>query len=252
MSDGGNNGGIRRIVLVDDHPIVRDGLKQMIEQDTGLRVCGEAGDADGAMRMVDAHAPDLVLVDVFLDGINGIELTKQLCEQHPGLCILILSMHDETLYAERAIRAGARGYVMKQEASRTIMTAIQTVLGGGLYVSESIKAALGDIDSSTGLTDLATVTARLSNRELGVLATIGEGLDRAQIAERLGISIKTVETHRANIKYKLNIGTAAALAQNAKAWLRFKEGTGERDEQHGGNREQDDGSGDVGGRDAGG
>jgi len=121
-------GDVKRIVLVDDHPIVRDGLKQMIEQNPELRVCGEAAGADDAMQVVAEQQPDLILVDVFLDGINGIELTKLLCEQNPSACILILSMHDESLYAERAIRAGARGYVMKQEASRTIMKAIQTVL----------------------------------------------------------------------------------------------------------------------------
>jgi len=222
MDEEQQGGAVRRIVLVDDHPIVRDGLKQMIEQDPGLRVCGEASGADDAIRVVETEKPDLVLVDVFLDGINGIELTKLLCERNPSVCILILSMHDEALYAERAIRAGARGYVMKQEASRTILRAIQTVLSGELFVSDSIKASLTDIDSESGLTDLSTVSDRLSSRELSVFETIAEGLDRAQIADRLNISIKTVETHRANIKYKLNIGTAAALTQNAKAWLRLK------------------------------
>jgi DNA-binding NarL/FixJ family response regulator len=213
---------VKRIVLVDDHPIVRDGLKQMIEQNPGLCVCGEAADSDDAMLVVAAQRPDLVLVDVFLDGINGIELTKMLCERDPSIRILVLSMHDEALYAERAIRAGARGYVMKQEASRRIMDAIQTVLNGGLYVSDAIKATLDDIVGTSGLTDLALVPERISSRELSVLEAIGEGLDRTQIAEKLNISIKTVETHRANIKYKLNISSASALTENAKAWVLFR------------------------------
>lgn len=215
-------GAPRRIVLVDDHPIVRDGLKQMIEQDAGLQVCGEAASADEAMVVVKEHHPDLILVDVFLEGINGIELTKMLCERDPSACVLVLSMHDETLYAERAVRAGAKGYVMKQEASRTILDAIHTVMRGELYVSDAIRASLDDIGDAEGLVDLTAVADRLSTRELGVFETIGEGLDRTQIADRLGISIKTVETHRANIKYKLNVGTATALAANAKAWVRQK------------------------------
>lgn len=216
---------VSRIVLVDDHPIVRDGLKQMIEQNPALCVCGEAAGSEDALRVVTEQQPDLVLVDVFLDGVNGIELTKVLCERDPAIRILVLSMHDETLYAERAIRAGALGYVMKQEASSRIMDAIQTVLQGDLYVSDVIKATLGDFNDPSGLTDLSQVTERISQRELSVFEAIGEGLDRSQIAERLGISIKTVETHRANIKYKLNIGTASALTQNAKAWVLFKNKT---------------------------
>ncbi len=212
-----------RIVLVDDHPIVRDGLKQMIEQDPGLRVCGEAGGADEALLVVDEQQPDLILVDVFLDGINGIELTKMLCERDPAACILVLSMHDESLYAERAVRAGARGYVMKQEASRTILEAIHAVMRGELYVSEAIRASLDDIGNTEGLVDLPSIAERLSTRELGVFEAIGEGLDRTQIADKLKISIKTVETHRANIKYKLNIASATALAANAKAWVRQRQ-----------------------------
>lgn len=219
--------GPRRIVLVDDHPIVRDGLKQMIEQDPGLQVCGEAGSADEALVVVDAQHPDLIVVDVFLEGINGIELTKMLCERDPSACVLVLSMHDETLYAERAVRAGAKGYVMKQEASRTILDAIHTVMRGGIYVSDAIRASLDDIGNAEGLLDLPTIPDRISTRELGIFEAIGEGLNRNQIADTLGISIKTVETHRANIKYKLNIGTATALAVNAKAWVRQKQNGGE-------------------------
>lgn len=213
----------RRIVLVDDHPIVRDGLKQMIEQDAGLQVCGEAASADEAMVVVKEHHPDLILVDVFLDGINGIELTKMLCERDPTACVLVLSMHDETLYAERAVRAGAKGYVMKQKASRTILDAIHAVMRGELYVSDAIRASLEDIGSTESLVELSTIVDRLSTRELGVFEAIGKCLDRNQIADKLGISIKTVETHRANIKYKLNVGSATALATNAKAWVKQKQ-----------------------------
>lgn len=212
--------GVRRIVLVDDHPIVRDGLKQMINQNSGLTVCGEASGADDALVVVEKQHPDLILIDVFLDGINGIELTKMICERDPFARVLVLSMHDETLYAERAIRAGARGYVMKQEASRTIMAAIQTVLSGGTFMSAAMKESLEDIDSKSGFADISSIAGRLSARELAVFGAIGEGLDRTQIAGKLNISIKTVETHRANIKYKLNVGSAASLTQNAIEWMR--------------------------------
>ncbi len=223
MAEVGNKSvDVKRVVLVDDHPIVRDGLKQMIEQHPALLVCGEAGGAEDAIRVVAAENPDLVLVDVFLDGVNGIELTKLLCEQHPQIRILVLSMHDETLYAERAIRAGARGYVMKQEASRTILSAMETVLSGGIYVSDAIQSVLGDVAGDTGPMDFAAIGELLSAREQALLEAIGDGLDRSRIADRMSISIKTVETHRANIKYKLNIGSAAALSEGAKVWLRYK------------------------------
>lgn len=212
----------KRIVIVDDHPIVRDGLKQMIEQASGIRVCGEASNADEALRVVKELKPDLVLVDVFLDGINGIELTKLLCEKHPSIRVLVLSMHDESLYAERAIRAGARGYVMKQEASLTILNAMTKVLEGGVYVSDAVRTTISDIEPGRFNLDPETIRRQLSSRELAVFEAIGQGLDRPDIADALDISIKTVETHRSNIKYKLNMPSALALTESAKAWVKSK------------------------------
>ncbi len=211
----------RRVVLVDDHPIVRDGLVQMISRQPDLEVCGEASSADEALGVVEKLAPDLVIVDIFLEGINGIELTKLLRERHSSLPILILSMHDEGLYAERAIRAGAMGYVMKQEASRTILEAIRTVLVGEVYLSDGIKEILSDHGSEYNDDNLGNAVERLSSREMDVFVLIGRGKKRNEIAKELDISIKTVETHRANIKYKLNCRSASDLVQSAQHWARI-------------------------------
>ena len=171
----------RRVVLVDDHPIVRDGLAQMISRHEDLTVCGEAGSAEDAMRVIEELKPDLAIVDIFLDGTNGIELTKMLHDRDPSLPILILSMHDESLYAERAIRAGAMGYVMKQEASRTILAAIRAVLEGRRYVSSHVGEMLGEQPMDAQEADLSEVVGRLSPRELDIFELIGEGKDRTEI-----------------------------------------------------------------------
>ncbi len=211
-----------QIMLVDDHPIVRDGLHQMIERDAALYVCGEAGSADEALRKIAQTQPDLVSVDVFLDGINGIELTKMLTEKYPGIRILILSMHDEALYAERALRAGAMGYVMKQAPSKIILQAIHTVLAGERYVSESLRDLLGDERKQGGPDQTvfpADVASILTSRELHIFRALGEGLDRNAIAATFNISTKTVETHRANIKNKLNISRSDDVTKIARKWL---------------------------------
>ena len=213
------------VVLVDDHPIVRDGLRQMIARDDQLHVCAEAGSAEEALASIAAARPDLVMIDVFLDGINGIELTKILVDKYPGIRILILSMHDENLYAERALRAGAMGYVMKQAPSRNILEAMHAVLDGKRYVSEALRDILEDVKMLGEETAApADVASRLSERELSIFRALGEGLGRNQIAEHLAISIKTVETHRANIKNKLNIARSADVSQVARQWLLQTEG----------------------------
>ena len=208
------------VILVDDHPIVRDGLHQMIERDPGLWVCGEAGSAEEALSLISAAKPDLVTVDVFLDGVNGIELTKILTDKYPGIRILILSMHDESLYAERALRAGAMGYVMKQAPSRTILSAIHMVLQGQRYVSTALREILEE-EKQPGeeMVVPADVTERLSSRELSIFRAFGEGQDRNAVAATFAISIKTVETHRANIKNKLNIARSTDLSEVARMWL---------------------------------
>jgi DNA-binding NarL/FixJ family response regulator len=207
-----------RIVLVDDHPIVREGLIMMMSRRDDLSVCGEAGSAEDALQVVAELHPDLAIVDIFLDGINGIELTKQLHSRYPELPVIVLSMHDEQLYAERARRAGALGYVMKQEASRTIMDAIDAVMGGRLYFGGDIILESSDAGNDNLSVSAAAVDS-LSERERNIFRLIGEGLARNQIAEKLDISTKTVETHRSNIKYKLDIGSAADLKECAALWL---------------------------------
>ncbi len=223
MKDGGR----AQVVLVDDHPIVRDGLRQMIERDEKLHICAEASSAEEALQQVAASQPDLVTIDVFLDGINGIELTKILADKYPGIRILVLSMHDENLYAERALRAGAMGYVMKQAPSRTILDAMHKVLAGERYVSENLRDMLEEVKALGEATEApADVASKLSRREMSIFRALGEGLDRSEIAARLHISIKTVETHRANIKNKLNIARSADLSQVARGWLSKTEGKG--------------------------
>jgi len=211
--------GTYRVLLVDDHPIVRDGLAQLIGRQADLTVCAEAANAADAMLAVDSSNPDVAVIDIFLEDVSGIELTKALHETHPELPILVLSMHDENLYAERALRAGALGYVMKQEASRTILKAIRTVLQGVRFLSDHMASTLlGHAIDSTGrsASDLVKV---LSERELEVFELLGEGCDRTQLAEKLNISTRTVETHRANIKYKLNAKNATDLVEQAKEWI---------------------------------
>jgi DNA-binding NarL/FixJ family response regulator len=208
-------------VLVDDHPIVREGLVLMMSRHADLSVCGEASSAEEALAVIEEIKPDLAIVDIFLEGTNGIELTKILHGRYPEMPILILSMHDESLYAERAIRAGAMGYVMKQEASRTIVDAIHAVMGGSRYVSSRVGDMLGDTATGANGSDADDFGAieRLSSRELDIFKLIGAGESRSKIAEILKISIKTVETHRANMKYKLNAASAAELKQCAEAWV---------------------------------
>jgi len=209
-----------RIVLVDDHPIVRDGLIQMMSSQNGLTVCGEASSAEEALKVIEEVKPDLAIVDIFLEGANGIELTKMLHARDASLPILILSMHDEALYAERAIRAGAMGYVMKQEASRTIMDAIRSVMSGKRYVSDNIVNILRESATDKGKFKFDGKIECLSPRELDIFRLIGLGLSRSKIAEQLDISIKTVETHRANMKYKLTAGSAAELKECAEQWIK--------------------------------
>lgn len=210
-----------RIVLVDDHPIVREGLALMMSQESDLQVCGEAGSASEALDLLAKTMPDLAIVDIFLDGTNGIELTREIRARYPNLPVLILSMHDESLYAERALRAGASGYVMKQEASRTIMDAIRTVMSGKRYISAGVAATIGeDSEGDSGQEALSgDIDKKLSRRELDIFRLIGDGRSRSEIAETLNISIKTVETHRANIKYKLNVGSASDLKKCAREWV---------------------------------
>ena len=205
----------RTVFLVDDHPIVRQGLAQMINNQADLAVVGQGEDAYGSLRAIRDAKPDLVMVDVSLKDSDGIELVKELRAQSPGLPVLVLSMHDESLYTERALRAGASGYVMKQEPPETLLSAIRAVLSGEVYVSNKMSATLvkrmvGGKKRSEGLP-----MDRLRDRELEVFRMIGAGKSVKEIAEKLFLSIKTVEAHREHIKEKLNFKSSAELLRFA-------------------------------------
>jgi len=204
-----------RVILVDDHPMVRQGLAQLINDEADLCVCAEADNATTALELIDSSLPDLAIIDISMGGVDGIELLKQLKTRRPGLATLVLSMHDEALYAERVLRAGARGYVTKQEAPGQVMTAIRLVLAGEVYVSEKIAARLLKLVTGSRVDNTQTPLGRLSNRELQVFRLIGGGMSIREIAEKLELSTKTIETHREHIKEKLSLKSSSELLRYA-------------------------------------
>ncbi len=209
---GGETGAAKvRIVLVDDHPVVRQGLARLINDEPDLCVCAEADSASAALEAIAKHKPDLAIVDISMGGSDGIDLVKDLRVRIPGMPALVLSMHDESLYAERVLRAGAKGYVMKQEAPEKVMTAIRRVLAGEVYVSEKISGRLLKAMSGTKGPPSESPLDRLSDRELQVFRLIGSGLSVREIAEKLKLSVKTIETHREHIKEKLNLKSSSEL-----------------------------------------
>lgn len=212
----------KRVVIIDDHPLIRRGLERMIQSGDGFAVCGEAGDADEAFALVRKELPDLAIVDVSLPGTNGIDLTKKLLAEFPRLAILILSMHDEADYAVRALRAGARGYMVKQEAVEKILSALRDVMEGRVYITPSLAAAIAapDLDRDS---DPGRSVAHLSDREREVLERIGRGESVQMIAKALRLSPKTVETHRAHIKEKLKLSSAREVARFAVQWAAARE-----------------------------
>jgi DNA-binding NarL/FixJ family response regulator len=208
----------RRVLVVDDHPIVRQGLALMINREPDLVVCGEAEEAMGAMHVLASSHPDLMIVDISLNGPDGIDLLKNVRISHPSLPVLILSMHDEMVYAERALRAGANGYIMKQEATENVLVAVRRILSGEIYVSVRIaNQMLKHYITGSGTLRNSSI-ADLSDRELEVFRLIGEGHGTRQIAEELHISIKTVESYQAHIKEKLSLRSARELMQRAIQW----------------------------------
>ena len=208
----------QRIVVVDDHPLFRKGLEQLINSSKeGFAVCGEAGNAAEAMAVIRKIKPDMAIVDLSLPGANGIELIKNIRAEFQKMPVLVLSMHDESLYATRALKAGAQGYVMKQEALENIIVAIRQVLSGRPYLSPDMSAKL--ITNFASGSTQPDVTDKLSDRELEILELIGQGRDVGDIAQALHISTKTVETHRAHIKEKLNLKNAREVARFAVQWV---------------------------------
>ena len=208
-----------RILLVDDHPMVRERLAAAIHEQPDLAVCGEAEDRFTALEMIEATAPHLAIVDLTLKQSHGLELIKDVRNRYPELAILVVSMHDELLHAERVIRAGARGYITKQEATEKIMVAIRTVLAGDVYMSEKMAAriATGAVGSRKGAHTLPV--ARLSDRELRVFEMLGQGHNTRQIADDLHLDMRTIETYRARIKEKLDLKDANELLQHAILWM---------------------------------
>jgi len=209
----------KRIVIVDDHPLFRKGLEQLIHSDSAFAVCGEANNASEAMEVIRKLHPDLAIVDLSLPGANGIELIKNIRAEFPKLPILVLSMHDESLYALRALRAGAEGYVMKHEAMANVIQAIHEVFNGRPYLSPAMAAQVITKFAHRGSQSEADAVERLSDRELEILELIGKGKEVRQIAKRLHLSPKTVETHRAHIKEKLNLQNARQVARFAVQWV---------------------------------
>ncbi|HEY9510667.1 MAG TPA: response regulator transcription factor [Verrucomicrobiae bacterium] len=206
-----------RVFVVDDHPLVRQALRDAIRQESGLEVCGEADDREEALKGIAAAEPDLAIVDLRLRSSDGLDLIRDLRDRHPKVLSLVLSMQDESITAERAVRAGARGYVSKQESPRKIMEAVHKVLNGEIYWSEKTAAHIASKIASSS-TDKMSVADHLSERELQVFEQIGLGRSTQQIAETLHIDISTVETYRSRIKQKLSLKDGSELLQCAIRW----------------------------------
>jgi DNA-binding NarL/FixJ family response regulator len=207
--------GKKRIFLVDDHPIVRQGLAQLINNELDLAVVGQGEEAYESLRALAQARPDLVMVDISLKDSDGIELLKEIKARSPKLPVLMLSMHDESLYAERALRAGASGYIMKQESPKTLLAAIRTVLSGQVYVSEKMGTALLQRMIGGKKKEQGLPMDRLTDRELEIFRMIGAGKSVKEIADKLFLSVKTVEAHREHIKEKLNLKSSAELLRFA-------------------------------------
>lgn len=210
--------GRRKILIVDDHPILRRGLAMVIDQEPDLKVVGEAEEVQSAIEMIDTLAPDLVIVDLSLPGVDGIDLIKTMKLKHRELPALVVSMHDESLFAERALRAGARGYIMKQEAVDKVLVAIRKVLNGEIFVSDRITTKMLETLISGDAKGVSTPLDLLSNRELTVFRLIGQGFKTSQIADKLHLSVKTIESYRSHIKEKLRLSTGNDLMKYAIQW----------------------------------
>ena len=209
----------KEILLIDDHPLMRKGLAMTLEAESDMTVCKQAASAEEALELLETYIPDIAVVDISLPGMNGLEFIKHAHALHPKMRMIVVSRHDEALYAERAIRAGARGYVMKLEADTTIVDAIRRVLEGRIYVSPEIneRLLLGMLSGRDAMQ--RSPLEILSDRELEVFELTGRGVSTREIAERLHLSIKTVESYRARIKSKLDLSSATELMQQAVQWV---------------------------------
>ena len=218
---GSESAAKRKVLVVDDHPIVRAGLAQLINREPDLAVCGDAEEMHAALQNIDELRPDILIVDISLNGPDGLDLLKTIRAKDPNLPVLILSMHDESIYAERALRAGANGYIMKQEATERVLAALRRILNREIYVSDRVaNQVLRQFAGSAGpLSARHSPFDDLSDRELEVLRLIGEGQGTRQIAEGLHLSIKTVETYQGHLKDKLGLKNSRELVQYAIQWV---------------------------------
>ena len=209
-----------RVMLVDDHPMLRHGIAELVNSEGDLEVCGEAGNMQDAFTLAGKLKPDLVIIDVSLNGNNGIELMKNLSNRYPSMPLLAYSMHDETIYAERALRTGAKGYVMKQANADVLLDAIQQVLKGKMYLSKQMSEhLLGKlVGAGTSTAPIGSPIEKLSDRELEVLQHMGQGLGTSQIADKLCLSVKTIETYREHLKEKLNLSSGQELLRYSIEW----------------------------------
>jgi DNA-binding NarL/FixJ family response regulator len=208
-----------RVFLVDDHPLVREHLTALIQREADLEVCGEAADAPTALELISRQSPDLVILDISLKQSNGLELIKDLKQRWPKLPVLVLSMHDEMLYAERSLRAGALGYITKEEATVNVLSAVRKVLGGEVYLSERMAGRVMKRMVSGAKDELGSPLEVLTDRELEVFQMLGRGMGTRQIAEELRLGIKTVESYRVRIKEKLQLQDGNQLLQHAIQWV---------------------------------
>jgi DNA-binding NarL/FixJ family response regulator len=212
----------KRVFLVDDHPLVREWLTNLINQQPDLAVCGESESASHALHAIAASKPDVAIVDISLKDSSGLELIKDLKESHPGVAALVLSMHDEAHYAERVLRAGARGYVMKRETTKKVIDAIRRILEGKLYISERVAETMTGRFLDGKRTLGSSPIEQLSDRELEVFEMLGQGRGTRQIAEALHVSVKTVQAYCARMKEKLDLGSATELLREAIRWNETK------------------------------
>jgi len=205
------------IFIVDDHPLVRHGMHQLIEGEPELRVCGESASVQETLQQLTNTMPDLAVIDLSLPDGNGLELIKHLLARFPKLSILISSMHDESMFAERALKLGAKGYITKSATGDEVLNAVRQILNGGTYISKQLSEQLANNNNGLELAEQSPVNL-LSNRELEIFELIGRGLNTGDIARNLNLSIKTIESHRANIKKKLGVETAGELTRYAIQW----------------------------------
>lgn len=208
----------KRVFIVDDHPMMRHGMVQLIELEPDLECSGEAETAAQALNLVAARIPDLILLDISLPDKNGLELLKDLQVFHPTIPVLVFSMHDESVYAERVLRAGGRGYIMKQEGGKKLMQAIRQVLQGRIYLSDKMSAKILEIFAGRRAETASSPMELLTDREFEVFQFIGQGKTTREIATHLHLSVKTIEVHRANIRKKLKLKTGAEVVRAAIRW----------------------------------